>query len=113
MPSSRISAKKSSSRRLFIPANTPIHLIKNIGREWQCRIRVDERAQPAGPAVFLIVAVERQDEPVAPAQFKDQPQHGKLWQRRVDRKKKSQADKPAWPFWLKLSAGGQLDGYFE
>jgi hypothetical protein len=27
--------------------------------------------------------------------------------------KKSQADKPAWPFWLKLSAGGQLDGYFE
>jgi hypothetical protein len=29
------------------------------------------------------------------------------------RPKKSQADKPAWPFWLKLSAGGQLDGYFE
>jgi hypothetical protein len=29
------------------------------------------------------------------------------------RQKKSQADKPAWPFWLKLSAGGQLDGYFE
>jgi hypothetical protein len=27
--------------------------------------------------------------------------------------KKSQADKPTWPFWLKLSAGGQLDGYFE
>jgi hypothetical protein len=27
--------------------------------------------------------------------------------------KKSQADKPAWPFWLKLSAGGQLEGYFE
>ena len=26
---------------------------------------------------------------------------------------KSQADKPTWPFWLKLSAGGQLDGYFE
>jgi hypothetical protein len=35
--------------------------------------------------------------------------------RRFPRKdqKKSQADKPAWPFWLKLSAGGQLDGYFE
>jgi hypothetical protein len=29
------------------------------------------------------------------------------------RPKKSQADKPTWPFWLKLSAGGQLDGYFE
>jgi len=27
--------------------------------------------------------------------------------------KKSQADKPTWPFWLKLSAGGQLGGYFE
>jgi hypothetical protein len=27
--------------------------------------------------------------------------------------KKSQADKPTWPFWLKLSAGGQLDGYLE
>jgi hypothetical protein len=27
--------------------------------------------------------------------------------------KKGQADKPTWPFWLKLSAGGQLDGYFE
>jgi hypothetical protein len=27
--------------------------------------------------------------------------------------KKSQADKPAWPFWLKLSAGGQLDGLFR
>jgi hypothetical protein len=31
----------------------------------------------------------------------------------VEKPKKSQADKPAWPFWLKLSAGGQLDGYFE
>jgi len=31
----------------------------------------------------------------------------------IERPKKSQADKPAWPFWLKLSAGGQLDGYFE
>jgi hypothetical protein len=30
-----------------------------------------------------------------------------------ERQKKSQADQPAWPFWLKLSAGGQLDGYFE
>jgi hypothetical protein len=30
-----------------------------------------------------------------------------------DKPKKSQADKPTWPFWLKLSAGGQLDGYFE
>jgi hypothetical protein len=29
------------------------------------------------------------------------------------RLKKSQADKPAWPVGLKLSAGGQLDGYFE
>jgi hypothetical protein len=29
------------------------------------------------------------------------------------RPKKSQADKPTWPFWLKLSADGQLDGYFE
>ena len=29
------------------------------------------------------------------------------------RPKKSQADKPTWPFWLKLSAGGQLDGYLE
>ena len=27
--------------------------------------------------------------------------------------KKSQADKPTWPFWLKLSAGGQLESYFE
>ena len=31
----------------------------------------------------------------------------------TEKTKKSQADKPAWPFWLKLSAGGQLDGYFE
>jgi hypothetical protein len=31
----------------------------------------------------------------------------------LKRPKKSQADKPTWPFWLKLSAGGQLDGYFE
>jgi hypothetical protein len=31
----------------------------------------------------------------------------------IEKAKKSQADKPTWPFWLKLSAGGQLDGYFE
>jgi len=31
----------------------------------------------------------------------------------IEKSKKSQADKPAWLFWLKLSAGGQLDGYFE
>jgi hypothetical protein len=30
-----------------------------------------------------------------------------------ERPKKSQADGPTWPFWLKLSAGGQLRGYFE
>lgn len=29
------------------------------------------------------------------------------------RPKKSQVDKSTWPFWLKLSAGGQLEGYFE
>src|ERR1700681_3191456 len=45
-------------------------------------------------------------------------QQEQLWTRRfataaAARPKKSQADKPAWPFWLKLSAGGQLDGYFE
>jgi hypothetical protein len=31
----------------------------------------------------------------------------------IGKSKKSQADKPTWPFWLKLSAGGQLDDYFE
>jgi hypothetical protein len=35
------------------------------------------------------------------------PDHRHAWA------KKSQADEPTWPFWLKLSAGGQLDGYFE
>jgi hypothetical protein len=29
------------------------------------------------------------------------------------RTKKSQAEQPAWPFWLKLSAGGQLKSYLE
>jgi hypothetical protein len=44
-------------------------------------------------------------------------QQEQLWTPAPDQKhtppKKSQADKPTWPFWLKLSAGGQLDGYFE
>jgi len=45
-------------------------------------------------------------------------QQERFWQRQlvtalIEKSKKSQADEPAWPFWLKLSAGGQLDGYFE
>jgi hypothetical protein len=45
-------------------------------------------------------------------------QQERLWTRCfvaafTEKTKKSQADKPTWPFWLKLSAGGQLDGYFE
>jgi hypothetical protein len=35
------------------------------------------------------------------------------WRFLRQKTKKSQVDKPTWPFWLKLSAGGQLEGYFE
>jgi mannose/cellobiose epimerase-like protein (N-acyl-D-glucosamine 2-epimerase family) len=33
--------------------------------------------------------------------------------KRKRRRKKGQADETTWPFWLKLSADGQADGYFE
>jgi hypothetical protein len=45
-------------------------------------------------------------------------QQAQLWTRYfltgfTEKAKKSQVDKPTWPFWLKLSAGGQLESYFE